>query len=337
VKLTYIVLISTQGDPAYHRQMQYFLKFWLCGTGGVPVQFTPLGRAWNANDGALGTTANAAFIAALYAKVARCAGMPRVCSNCFRPPDRRCLHNCGRQMGERQRRRRIWGRASPPESVCTAVASAVLPPQLTAWKQPGSLRAYSQWASSSDASGRPIPIADPLILTPGEGLSLIVCPLYCRSQYAAKADRYVCFARAQTRYMLGDASTSYMVGFGKKYSKFPQVMGASCPGFPVQGQAQVCSSSLSLFVFYQLHLRLHPRLCLFLVPSVSPCLKLDHLRGSPANYGFAGVRLHEALLPATQAMGLAAPDASMWSLYLVSARLLRLTASPPAPKTVYQF
>jgi hypothetical protein len=114
--------------------MQYFLKFWLCGTGGVPVQFTPLGRAWNANDGALGTTANAAFIATLYAQVAR-------------------------------------------------------------------------------------------------------------KKYAAKASRYVCFARAQTRYMLGDSSTSFLVGFGKKYSKFAQVMGASCPGFPVQGKAQNCTAA----------------------------------------------------------------------------------------------
>ncbi len=63
--------LRPQGDAAYHQQMRYFLKYWLCGTGGVPVQFTPQGRAWNSNDGALGTTANAAFLSALYAQVAR--------------------------------------------------------------------------------------------------------------------------------------------------------------------------------------------------------------------------------------------------------------------------
>lgn len=49
--------------------MQHFFKYWLCGTGSNPVKVTPLGRAWNANDGSLGTTANAAFLAAVYAQV----------------------------------------------------------------------------------------------------------------------------------------------------------------------------------------------------------------------------------------------------------------------------
>lgn len=49
----------------------------------------------------------------------------------------------------------------------------------------------------------------------------------------------MCWARAQTRYMLGDSGPSYLVGFGKDYSKFAQVMGASCPGTPFQGKAQV--------------------------------------------------------------------------------------------------
>ena len=58
--------IRLQGDAAYHLQMQHFLKFWLCGTGSDPVKFTPMGRAWNNNDGTLGTTANAAFLSAVY-------------------------------------------------------------------------------------------------------------------------------------------------------------------------------------------------------------------------------------------------------------------------------
>lgn len=63
---------GTQNQPAFHRQMQYFLKYWLCGTGGVPIQYTPLGRSWNQNDGSLGTTANAVFLSTLYgSQVAR--------------------------------------------------------------------------------------------------------------------------------------------------------------------------------------------------------------------------------------------------------------------------
>ena len=56
------------GD-AVHQQMRVFLKYWLCGTGGVPVSFTPLGRSWDSNDGSLGTTANAAFMAAVYGEL----------------------------------------------------------------------------------------------------------------------------------------------------------------------------------------------------------------------------------------------------------------------------
>lgn len=61
-----------QGAPAYHKQAQYFLKYWICATGGDPIKFTPLGRAWNANDGSLGTTANAAFLSAVYAQATKC-------------------------------------------------------------------------------------------------------------------------------------------------------------------------------------------------------------------------------------------------------------------------
>lgn len=64
--------LSVQNQAAFHRQMQHFLKYWVCGTGGVPVSFTPLGRSYNANDGSLGTTANAVFLSTLYgSQVAR--------------------------------------------------------------------------------------------------------------------------------------------------------------------------------------------------------------------------------------------------------------------------
>lgn len=46
--------------------MQHFLKYWICGTGGIPVSYTQLGRSWNMNDGSLGTTSNAVFLATLY-------------------------------------------------------------------------------------------------------------------------------------------------------------------------------------------------------------------------------------------------------------------------------
>lgn len=38
---------------------------------------------------------------------------------------------------------------------------------------------------------------------------------------------------------MGDAGTSYLVGFGKGGAGYAQIMGASCPGLPVQGKAQV--------------------------------------------------------------------------------------------------
>ena len=70
---------------------------------------------------------------------------------------------------------------------------------------------------------------------------LTACP--CRrprrTKEADKARRYNCFARGQTRYVMGDAGSSYLVGFGKGGSGYAQVMGASCPGLPVQGKAQV--------------------------------------------------------------------------------------------------
>ena len=70
-------------------------------------------------------------------------------------------------------------------------------------------------------------------------LTACLCPRPRRTKEADKARRYNCFARGQTRYVMGDAGSSYLVGFGKGGSGYAQVMGASCPGLPVQGKAQV--------------------------------------------------------------------------------------------------
>lgn len=130
---TNILLAQLTNQAAFHQQAESFFKYWICGTGGNPVQYTPLGRSWNINDGSLGTTANAVFLATLY-------------------------------------------------------GSAIAP-----------------------------------------------------AKNAAQAKRYVCWARAQTRYVLGDSGPSYQVGFGKVYSTHAQVMGASCRGLPFAGKAQNCS------------------------------------------------------------------------------------------------
>ena len=50
-------------------QTQSFMKPWVCGTTGIPVQYTPYGRSWNINDGTMGTTANAVFLANVYGQV----------------------------------------------------------------------------------------------------------------------------------------------------------------------------------------------------------------------------------------------------------------------------
>ena len=60
-------------------QTQSFLKPWLCGTTGIPIKYTPLGRSWNQFDGKLGTTANAVFLANVYGQAiynSRTTGYP---------------------------------------------------------------------------------------------------------------------------------------------------------------------------------------------------------------------------------------------------------------------
>ena len=41
---------------------------------------------------------------------------------------------------------------------------------------------------------------------------------------AAQKDRYICFARGQMRYMLGDKGTSLVVGYGTKSPTHAQVL-----------------------------------------------------------------------------------------------------------------
>ena len=71
---TNVLLANLTGQGAYHAKAQYYLKYWVCGTGGNPIQYTPLGRAWNANGGELGTSANAVFLSNYYGNMIRCGG-----------------------------------------------------------------------------------------------------------------------------------------------------------------------------------------------------------------------------------------------------------------------
>ena len=57
-------------------QTQSFLKPWLCGTTGIPIQITPLGRSWNQYDGTMGTTANAMFLSSVYGQAIYTSATP---------------------------------------------------------------------------------------------------------------------------------------------------------------------------------------------------------------------------------------------------------------------
>lgn len=139
---TTVMLAKITNQGAYHQLTQSFLKPWLCGTTGIPIQITPLGRSWNQFDGTMGTTANAMFLSSIYGQA---------------------IYN------------------SP---------------------------------------------------TPG---------------YPAKGKRYVCWARVQSRYMLGESGAdSFVVGFSKSSPKHAQNMGASCRGTP--SRPQVCDPANALFV-----------------------------------------------------------------------------------------
>jgi Glycosyl hydrolase family 9 len=56
-----------------------------------------------------------------------------------------------------------------------------------------------------------------------------------KQRWPAKSKRYVCWAKGQMRYMLGDVSDSFVVGFGPQGTTYPrraQDRGASCPDPP---------------------------------------------------------------------------------------------------------
>lgn len=49
----------------------------------------------------------------------------------------------------------------------------------------------------------------------------------------SKSQKYICFARKQSRYMLGDKTgASYVVGIGPNFPQRPANRGASCPAPP---------------------------------------------------------------------------------------------------------
>ena len=52
------------------------MKPWVCGTTGIPIQYTPYGRSWNTNDGSMGTTANAVFLASVYGQALHSSTTP---------------------------------------------------------------------------------------------------------------------------------------------------------------------------------------------------------------------------------------------------------------------
>ena len=56
------------------------------------------------------------------------------------------------------------------------------------------------------------------------------------------SDRYLCWTMAQSRYILGDHKTSFVVGFGGSYPKRVNDRGAACPPLP-----QNCTSVNSLY------------------------------------------------------------------------------------------
>lgn len=46
------------------------------------------------------------------------------------------------------------------------------------------------------------------------------------------SDRYLCWAMAQSRYILGDHKLSFVVGFGSKYPQHVNDRGSACPSAP---------------------------------------------------------------------------------------------------------
>lgn len=56
------------------------------------------------------------------------------------------------------------------------------------------------------------------------------------------SQRYICWTRSQSRYILGDDGTSYVVGFGSHYPTQVNDRGAACPSAPTN-----CTAVNSLY------------------------------------------------------------------------------------------
>lgn len=61
---------------------------------------------------------------------------------------------------------------------------------------------------------------------------------------SARAARYVCFARGQMRYIMGDKTRSLMVGFGRKSPTHVQSRSAACPAPPAACDAVIAQQTL---------------------------------------------------------------------------------------------
>ncbi|KAK9826822.1 hypothetical protein WJX81_004238 [Elliptochloris bilobata] len=132
---TTVLLAQLTDDKAFHTGAQSYFQKWLCSSGNT-ISYTPLGRAYNRFNPALGQTMNAAMLAVIY-------------------------------------------------------GGAIAPQNAT---------------------------------------QLEVAPRY---NDGSKSQKYICFARKQSRYMLGDKTgASYVVGFGPHFPQRPADRGASCPAQP---------------------------------------------------------------------------------------------------------
>lgn len=69
-----------------------------------------------------------------------------------------------------------------------------------------------------------------LQLSTASGFLALVCAKHSHSSSLSKSARK--WAQSQVDYALGDSGRSYVVGFGKKYPKYPHHAGASCPPEP---------------------------------------------------------------------------------------------------------